>query len=194
METYISTDIEADGPIPGEYSMLSFGSVALNKNKQVLGTFEANLELLPNAKQNKETMDWWNEPKNISAYKATRTNLESPESAIRNYVRWIKQYNNPVFVGYPSGFDFTFIYWYLIKFAGESPFSFSAIDIKTYAMSMLLKDYRESTKRNMPKRWFEKNLRHTHNALDDAMEQGMLFINMLNENRKIEDRFEEYGE
>ena len=129
-------------------------------------------------------MDWWNEPKNISAYKATRTNLESPESAIRNYVRWIKQYNNPVFVGYPSGFDFTFIYWYLIKFAGESPFSFSAIDIKTYAMSMLLKDYRESTKRNMPKRWFEKNLRHTHNALDDAMEQGMLFINMLNENRK----------
>ena len=49
METYISTDIEADGPIPGEYSMLSFGSVALNKNKQVLGTFEANLELLPNA-------------------------------------------------------------------------------------------------------------------------------------------------
>jgi len=34
----------------------------------------------------------------------------------------------PVFVGYPAGFDFLFVYWYLIRFTGESPFSFSALD------------------------------------------------------------------
>ena len=84
----------------------------------------------------------------------------------------------PVFVAYPAGFDFTFVYWYLIRFAGYSPFSFSGIDIKTYAMALMGKPYRRSTKRNMPKRWFDK-MPHTHVALDDALEQGALFCNML---------------
>ncbi|HQU41770.1 MAG TPA: hypothetical protein PK867_03115, partial [Pirellulales bacterium] len=42
--------------------------------------------------------------------------------------------------------------------------------------------YRDSTKRNMPKRWFDK-LPHTHVALDDALGQGALFCNMLEEAR-----------
>ncbi|KAF0245570.1 MAG: hypothetical protein FD167_3534, partial [bacterium] len=87
----------------------------------------------------------------------------------------------PVFVSYPVTFDFLFVYWYLIKFTGESPFSHSGLDIKTYAMAMLKTDYRDSTKRNMPKSWFDK-FPHTHQALDDAIEQGALFCNMLAEN------------
>ena len=47
--------------------------------------------------------------------------------------------------------------------------------------SALKKRYRESTKPNMPKRWFDADLPHTHNALDDAIEQGALFCNMLAE-------------
>jgi hypothetical protein len=47
-----------------------------------------------------------------------------PETAMRRYVLWLKALpGKPVFVGYPSGFDFLFVYWYLIRFAGESPFS-----------------------------------------------------------------------
>jgi hypothetical protein len=34
----------------------------------------------------------------------------------------------------------------------------------------------------MPKRWFEGNRRHTHEALDDAIGQGELFIKMRAEN------------
>src|SRR5437868_1812497 len=75
-----------------------------------------------------------------------------------------------------------FVYWYLIKFTGRSPFSHSALDIKTMAMVMLGKDYRASTKKHMPRRWFD-NVPHTHVALDDAIEQGRLFCNMLAENR-----------
>jgi DNA polymerase III alpha subunit (gram-positive type) len=89
--------------------------------------------------------------------------------------------SKPVFVAYPASFDFTFVYWYLIRFTGHSPFSHSALDIKTYAMARLKAAYRESTKRNMPKCWFER-LPHTHRALDDAIEQGALFCNMLTEN------------
>jgi hypothetical protein len=72
-----------------------------------------------------------------------------------------------------------------MRFAGESPFSHSALDVKSFAMAMLKLDYRDSTKRAMPRRWFDK-LPHTHVALDDAIEQGALFCNMLAENRKAD--------
>jgi hypothetical protein len=99
-----------------------------------------------------------------------------------DYVAWVRSLpGSPVFVAYPAGFDFLFVYWYLIRFAGESPFSFSALDVKSYAMAMLRKEYRQSSKRNMPARWFDE-LPHTHRALDDAIEQGALFCNMLREN------------
>jgi hypothetical protein len=73
-----------------------------------------------------------------------------------------------------------FVYWYLIRFAGESPFSHSALDIKTFAMALLGRGYRESTKKNMPRSWFGSEP-HTHVALDDAIGQGVLFCNMLAE-------------
>lgn len=184
-EIYISTDIESDGPIPGPNSMLSFGAAAFvieNGRSKLLSTFSANLKTLEGASGDPETMKWW--ATQTEAWKACRENQQPPEAAMRKFVGWLKGLSGRVvFVGYPAGYDFLFIYWYLIRFAGESPFSFSAIDIKTYAMAMLRIPYRESTKRNMPKRWFGKS-RHTHVALDDAIEQGEMFCSMLAENLK----------
>jgi hypothetical protein len=77
-------------------------------------------------------------------------------------------------------FDFMFVYWYLIRFTGQSPFSHSALDMKTLAMALLKVGYRDATKRKMPRHWFD-DLPHTHLALDDAIEQGALFCNMLRE-------------
>lgn len=179
-EIYVSTDIEADGPIPGAYSMLSFGSAAYRFDKTLIDTFSANLEQLPNAKENPSTMEWWKtQPK---AWQACRKDLQKPEVAMKNYLAWLKKLpGRPVFVGYPASYDFMFVYWYLIYFTSESPFSHSALDIKTYAMAMLKKDYRNSTKKNMPKHWFDDS-KHTHQAIDDAIEQGALFCNMLQKN------------
>ena len=58
-EIYVSTDIEADGPIPGPNSMLSFASVALRADKTVIDEFTANLQSLPDAKPHPRTMLWW---------------------------------------------------------------------------------------------------------------------------------------
>jgi hypothetical protein len=176
-EIYISTDVEADGPIPGPHSMLSFASAAYRADKTLLGTFEANLELLPGAAGDAKTMDWWKtQPE---AWAACRSNVRDPAVVLPEYVRWLKSLPcKPVFVAYPAAYDFMFVYWYLIRFAGESPFSHSALDIKSYAMALLGTDYRESVKRNMPKDWFD-DLPHTHVALDDAKGQGALFCNML---------------
>ncbi|SRR5579875_765053 len=179
-EIYVSTDIETDGPIPGPHSMLSFASAAYRADKTLLGTFSANLHTLPGAEGHPQTMAWWQtQPE---AWAAARRNLRKPAEVMPEYVAWLKALPGlPVFVAYPAGFDFLFVYWYLIRFAGESPFSFSALDIKTYAMAMLGTEYRQSVKRNMPRHWFDP-LPHTHCALDDAIEQGALFCNMLAEN------------
>jgi hypothetical protein len=180
-EIYISTDVETDGPIPGPHSMLSFGSAAYTEDKQLVSTFSANLETLAGATAHPKTAEWWaTQPQ---AWAACRANLEPAEAAMRRYVDWIRTLKGkPVFVAYPAGFDFLFVYWYLMRFVGESPFSHSALDIKSYAMAVLGTGYRESTKKNMPRHWFDK-LPHTHVALDDAVEQGALFCNMLKHNR-----------
>jgi hypothetical protein len=179
-EIYVSTDVETDGPVPGPHSMLSFGSAAYRTDKTLVNTFAANLETLPGATGAPDTMAWWQSQPD--AWAACRKDQEPPERAMRRYLDWLKQLpGKPVFVAYPAGFDFLFVYWYLIRFTGESPFSHSALDIKTYAMAMLKSGYRDSTKGNMPRHWFDK-LRHSHQALEDAIEQGALFCNMLAEN------------
>jgi hypothetical protein len=177
MEIYVSTDVEADGPIPGPNSMLSFGSAAYRADKTLLSTFEANLALLPGAAGDPKTMAWWKtQPE---AWQACRERLEEPVVAMPRYLAWLKALpGKPVFVAYPAAYDFLFVYWYLLRFCGESPFSHSACDIKTYAMALLGCGYRDATKQQMPGQWFDA-LPHTHRALDDAIEQGALFCNML---------------
>lgn len=178
-EIYVSTDIEADGPIPGPNSMLSFASAAYTVNKELIGTFAANLETLPEANPHPQTQAWWEQ--NPEAWNACRQDCQDPALAMKEYINWVKKLpGKPVFVGYPAAYDFMFVYWYLIRFTGESPFSHSALDIKTYAMAVLKKPFRETSKRNMPKHWFD-DLPHTHKALDDAIEQGALFCNILAE-------------
>jgi hypothetical protein len=182
-EIYVSTDIEADGPIPGPCSMLSFASAAFLQDKTLIDTFCANLEILPGASGDPDTMEWW--AKNPEAWEVSRQNLEAPEAAMHRYVEWLKQLpGKTVFVGYPAGFDFLFVYWYLIRFTGSSPFSFSALDIKSYAMAVLKTEFKKTVKGKMPRHWFEK-LPHTHIALDDAIEQGILFCNIMAENKSL---------
>lgn len=181
-EIYVSTDVETDGPIPGPHSLLSIGSAAYLPEKKLVATFAANLDALPGASPDPRTMAWWSSQP--EAWAACRQDPQPPTEVMQKYLAWLKGLPGaPVFVAYPAAFDFMFIYWYLIRFTGESPFSHSALDIKTYAMALLKKNYRASTKRNMPARWFDK-WRHTHRALDDAIEQGALFCNMLGENLK----------
>ena len=57
------------------------------------------------------------------------------------------------------------------------------LDVKTFAMAQLRTDYRAATKQRMPRHWFD-DLPHSHVALDDAIEQGALFCNMLRDNRQ----------
>ena len=176
-EVYVSVDVESDGPIPGPHSMLSFGAVAFDSAGNEISHFEANLEALEGASGHPATMTWWEtQPQ---AWEACRRDQKPASNAMKEFHSWLKSLpGNPVFVGFPVAFDFMFVYWYLMKFVGDSPFSHSALDIKTLAWTKLGGNYRRATKRNMPKNWFTPGLPHNHVALDDAREQGHLFFNI----------------
>ena len=121
IEIYISTDIEADGPIPGPYSMLSFASAAYSANKTLLSTYSANLETLPDAGTHPKTMEWWNQFPD--AWAACRREPRAPETVMREYLAWLQSLSGHlVFVGWPATWDFMWIYWYLVRFTGERPF------------------------------------------------------------------------
>lgn len=184
-ETYVSVDVETDGPIPGPCSMLSIGAAAYDRTGTLLRTFEANLEALPDATGDEKTLAWWKtQPE---AWAACRSNLRDPSDAMADFGRFLGELpGQPVFVAYPAGFDFTFVYWYLVRFTGQSPFSHSALDLKTLAMAAMRRPYREAVKRNMPRRWFSPERRHTHVALDDALEQGDLFFAIARELKLFE--------
>jgi DNA polymerase III alpha subunit (gram-positive type) len=183
-EIYVSTDIETMGPIPGPYSMLSLGSVAFSEDGKLIDTFYVNLLPLEESTEHPDTKKWWEtQPE---AWKALQNDRKDPAEAMKEYVKWVNQLKGiPVFMAYPAGFDWTFVYWYMIKFVGHSPFSFSALDIKTYAMAKLNCPYRKATKKNFPKRWFDKQTPHDHNALNDAHGQGIMFFNMLKDRGRL---------
>jgi hypothetical protein len=50
MEIYVSTDIEADGPIPGSYSMLSFASAAFSEERELIDNFTSEVLITSLAK------------------------------------------------------------------------------------------------------------------------------------------------
>jgi len=178
LETYVSTDIETDGPLAGTHSMLSLGSAAFAPDGTLLATFSANLETLPGAVSDAKTMAWWQTQP--AAWASCRLDAAPPAAVMARYLAWLKGLpGRPVFVAYPSAFDFPFVYWYLLRFVGENPFGFSAIDIKTYAMALLRRPYRLCGKRSMPAEWMAPTP-HTHVAIDDALEQGRIFCAMLN--------------
>lgn len=182
-ELYFSLDVEADGPIPGPHSMWSLGCSALNQAGEIVGEFDVNFKELPGAKGDPDTLAWWDkqDPK-IRA--RCREDQQDPQAAMSRFTKWVLDISAqhkamPVAVAYPAGYDWLFVYWYLVYFGQKSPFGFSCLDIKTYAMVKLNLPYRETTKKNMPKRWFEDLPPHTHLAIDDAREQGLLFLNMV---------------
>ena len=196
-EIYISVDIEADGPLPGPNSMLSLGAAAFVLEEKegelvprLVSTWTANFQEIEGATMDKNTKVFWE--KNPAAWAECRKEpLLKADLAMESFAKWVVSFKRqsgyrPVFVGAPAGFDFTYVYWYLIRFYGSSPFSFSALDMKTYVSAVMDLPYHDSGKRSYPRRWFT-NLPHTHVALDDAIEQGYLFCHMLKERKENPD-------
>lgn len=186
-DIYISADIEADGPIPGQFSMLAFGLA-------VAATFDGEAF----APRNPSEQTFYRELKPIAdEYEPTalraacldrdalvRDGVE-PEAAMRDAADWVAAQADeaggarPVLVGYPVVFDWMFLHWYFVRYAGESPFGFSgALDIKTIYQQKAQVTLDHAGRNDLPPE-LRGSHPHTHNALDDAIEQAEIFVRLF---------------
>ena len=171
-ETYISVDIEASGPIPGEFSLLSIGACIVGQTDR---NFYAELKPI-----NDNYVQRAMEVNGLSLEKL-KTGGEEPAAAMARFEQWIKTVtgeNRPVFVGFNATFDWSFTHWYFIKFLGRDPFGISGLDIKAYFMGKHKLYWRETIKKKIRSLYPPKTA-HTHNALDDAKEQAEIFGQMV---------------
>ncbi len=169
--------------------MLSFGLAAFTIDKQLVSTFSRNLELLDGADVDDRTMKWWAQDSQVEAYRRCREDLVSPRAAMVDAKSWLddmRVFGRPIMCGAPSGFDFTFMYYYFQRFLGESPIGFASLDLRSYAAAVMKRQYRHVGKRQYPAEWIDAELPHTHVALDDAIEQGCILVNMMRANLSLQ--------
>lgn len=107
----------------------------------------------------------------------------APEQAMEEAADWVRRHagdRKPVLVAYPVAFDWSFLYWYFERFAASgSPFGFSScLDIRTLYQAAAGTVHAQSGQSAMPASLLPASP-HTHNALDDAIEQGELFANVF---------------
>lgn len=151
--TYIMVDVEADGPIPGDYSMISFGAVVVDE--QLDKTFYGKLRPISDR----------HIPGALAVSGFTREEtlkFDDPAEVMEKFNRWVRENSKdkPMFISDNNGFDWMFMCWYFHHFIEENPFGFSSTNLGS-----LYKGIIRDTFKNF------KHLRktkHTHNPVDDA--------------------------
>lgn len=171
-EIYISVDIEASGPIPGKYSLLTLGACVVGESAQ-----NFYVEITPISDLSvPEAMQVVGQP--LDYY--VKVGI-TPQEAMHAFAAWIKKVSagmTPVFVGFNATFDWAFVNWYFHSFGSENPFGIGGVDIKSYYMGMAGCEWKETRSSRIPEK-YKGTAKHTHNALDDAIEQGQMFELML---------------
>lgn len=161
--SYFSVDIEADGPAPGLFSMVSFGAVVVESG--LSRTFYA--ELAPISDR------WIPDALAVSGFTREQVmSFEDPKSVMTRFEEWVNANSKgrPIFIADNPGFDFAFINYYFHAFVGSNPFGFS---------SRRIGDLYCGAKLDTFAKW--KHLRktnHSHNALDDAKGNAEAIIEM----------------
>lgn len=181
---YISVDIEADGPIPGPYSLLSIGA-AVAGTQTAEGFTAADPEERTFYRELRPISEEF-VPEALAVSGLDRERLSSegaePAVALGEFTDWVREVAagaQPVMCGYPASYDWTFLYWYLIRFTGSSPFGHSGcLDMKTLYATKAWLPLRAVAKGTMPRHLLSRRP-HTHHALDDAVEQAELLANLM---------------
>lgn len=164
--TYIMVDIESDGPIPGDYSMISFGAVVVDE--ELDKTFYSRLKpisenFIPAALA-------------VSGHTREETlQFDDPKQVMTNFKNWIAQHcqDRPIFISDNNGFDWMFICWYFHHFIDANPFGHSSQNLGS-----LYKGLVKDTFKNF------KHLRktkHTHHPVDDAKGNAEALLSMKKE-------------
>ena len=161
--SYFMVDIEADGPIPGDYSMVSVGAVLVDDG--LARTFYGELRPVSDAYV----------PRALEVCGLTREETleyDEPSDVMRRFADWIAAESDgrPMFVSDNNGFDWMFVCWYFHHFLDENPFGHSSTNLGS-----LYKGLVKSCFQNF------KHLRktgHTHHPVDDARGNAEALLHM----------------
>ena len=162
--TWFMVDVEADGPIPGDFSMVSFGAVVVEPelNRYFYG------QLKPISDK------WVAEALAVSGHSREETlEFDDPEEVMRKFDTWVKENNGrgrPMFIADNNGFDWMFICWYFHHFIGENPFGFSSANLGSL--------YKGMTKDTFKSFKHLRKTKHTHHPVDDAKGNAEAFLQM----------------
>lgn len=162
---YVMVDIESDGPIPGDYSMVCFGAVIVEP--ELNRTFYGKLRPV--------SEKWIPEALQVSGFTREEVErFEQPAEVMSAFAAWLKQHvrDRPMFVSDNNGFDWQFINWYFHHFTGANPFGHSSTNLGSLYKGME-KDAFVNFKHL-------RKTRHTHNPVDDAMGNAEALLHMKN--------------
>ena len=168
--SYISVDIETDGPIISVHSMVCFGAVVVEPSLKK--TFYAQLKPISDI--------WVPESLAISGFsRGEHEKFPEPVIAMDDFAKWIKEVTigSPIFVADNNGYDASFINYYFLKYYGSNPFGWSSRRIGDLYCGMV---------NDAQARW--KHLRkttHSHNPVDDAMGNAEALLEMQKMGLKI---------
>ena len=162
----IIVDVEADGPCPGMYSMVSFGAVVLSEGLNK--TFYAQCRPLDDA-----TAEYIPEALAVSGHSREEVmTFPNPETAMREFAEWITKNSKgrPVFWADNNGFDWQYINYYFHRFYGSNPFGFSSQNINSL--------YKGITRDLFVSFKHLRKTKHTHHPVDDAKGNAEALIAM----------------
>jgi len=166
---YISVDIEADGPVPGLYSMVSFGAVAIQPGLH--NTFYREVAPISD--------NWQPDALKVSGFTREQTlRFSHPVIVMTEFEAWLKTMKpSYIFIADNPGFDFAFINYYFHRFLERNPFGWSARRIGDLWCGMKM-DTRSTWKHL-------RTTKHSHNALDDALGNAEAILKMQEIGLKI---------
>lgn len=187
---YLSIDVEASGPFPGLFSLVSIGAVAVKSTKDGHWAVDTELtfyeEMLPLPRAGELEAA-------TNIHGLTREYLEDhgrdPGQVMEEFADFLdelnKRHKKVVPAAWPASFDSPFVGWYLQYFLNDNPLGWSCFDIPSFGMG-LFQCHRNALRNLMKKAGIEfgKNP-DPHNALADAIEQGETLAQLLNHAKKV---------
>ncbi len=153
--SYVIVDVESDGSIPAEFSMVCFGAVVFDDrlDRTFYGsTRPVSDRFVPEALA-------------VSGFsREQHAAFDEPKAVMENFATWLGEQTKgrPIFVSDNLAFDWQFINYYFHRFLGRNPFGFSGRRIGDLYAG-LVKDASKATE------WKKYRVTaHTHNPVDDA--------------------------
>lgn len=183
IEVAISFDVEADGPTPGINNIIELGCVVIEMNTEksfddcVVEKKNWCLQSQKGCQPCKRTMaEFWNKPANAPLYARIQREARPTEEVACEFYYWWRNltltYKRVYFVAKPAAYDWQWIHNLVCRFVPERtvwPFKADCISSALLCLQDIYgPDYVKmvTTRSDFP---------HTHQATDDALEQGYMW-------------------